>query len=82
MYFNKFNSFIFLDFFIYFYDNIRCLQNRASILKKYLFEIVITLWKVEKNKPRIPFFNQPNIEKEWNKKIRKIKRPKTKKKNI
>jgi len=50
-----------------------------------LFEIVITLYKVEKNKPWISFPNQSNIEEEWNKEkktIRKIKGTKTKKKNI
>jgi hypothetical protein len=48
-----------------------------------LFEIVITLYKVEKNKPWISFPNQSNIEEEWNKEkktIRKIKGTKTKKK--
>jgi hypothetical protein len=30
--------------------------------KKYLFEIVITLYKVEKHKPLISFLNQSNIK--------------------
>jgi len=58
------------------------LQNSAPTLKKYLFEIVITLYKVEKNKPWIQFPNQSNIEEEWNKEKtieKKIKGPKTKK---
>jgi hypothetical protein len=42
-------------------------------LKRCLFEIIITLYKVKKNKPWISFPNQSNIEKEWNKKIKKIK---------
>jgi hypothetical protein len=56
------------------------LQNRASTLKKHLFEIIITLIKVKINKSWIPFLNQSNIEEEWNKKIKILKDQKLKKK--